>query len=117
MRAVARARASGNDLFNAGKFAEACSAYGEGLGHDPTNPILYCNRAACRSKLGQWERSVDDCNHALEIRPNYTKALLRRAASNSKVFSYVPVIICLFTLFPSAVWSSNGDTRYWTCIR
>ncbi|CAN6443802.1 unnamed protein product [Victoria cruziana] len=85
VRAVSRARASGNDLFNAGKFAEACSAYGEGLGHDPTNPILYCNRAACRTKLGQWERSVDDCNHALEIRPNYTKALLRRAASNSKL--------------------------------
>ncbi|XP_031503903.1 TPR repeat-containing thioredoxin TTL1-like isoform X1 [Nymphaea colorata] len=85
VRAVARARARGNDLFNAGKFAEACSAYGEGLGYDPSNPVLYCNRAACRSKLGQWERAIDDCNNALRIQPNYTKALLRRAASNSKL--------------------------------
>ncbi|CAN6443806.1 unnamed protein product [Victoria cruziana] len=85
VRAVARARARGNDLFNAGKFSEASAAYGEGLGYDPSNPVLYCNRAACRSKLGQWERSIDDCNHALRIQPNYTKALLRRAASNSKL--------------------------------
>ncbi|XP_058095621.1 TPR repeat-containing thioredoxin TTL1-like isoform X2 [Magnolia sinica] len=85
VRSVARARARGNDLFNSGKFAEACVAYGEGLKFDPSNPVLYCNRAACRSKLGQWERSVEDCNEALRIQPNYTKALLRRAASNGKL--------------------------------
>ena len=85
VRSVARARARGNDLFKSGQFAEACMAYGEGLKFDPSNPVLYCNRAACRSKLEQWERSVDDCNEALKIQPNYTKALLRRAACNSKV--------------------------------
>ncbi|XP_010279112.1 PREDICTED: TPR repeat-containing thioredoxin TTL1-like [Nelumbo nucifera] len=85
VRLVARARARGNELFNSGKFAEACSAYGEGLKFDPSNSVLYCNRAACWSKLGQWERSVEDCTHALKIQPNYTKALLRRAASNGKL--------------------------------
>ncbi|XP_043689494.1 TPR repeat-containing thioredoxin TTL1-like isoform X2 [Telopea speciosissima] len=85
VRLVARARARGNDLFNAGRFSEACSAYGEGLKFDPSNSVLYCNRAACWSKLGQWERSVEDCTHALRIQPNYTKALLRRAASNGKL--------------------------------
>ncbi|CAI9784254.1 unnamed protein product [Fraxinus pennsylvanica] len=57
---VGRARARGNDLFQS-------------------------ERAACWFKLGQWERSVDDCNVALRIQPNYIKALLRRAASNSKL--------------------------------
>lgn len=85
MRSVARARARGNDLFNTGKFVEAHAAYGDGLKFDPSNPVLHCNRAACRSKLGQWERSIEDCNKALKIHPNYTKALLRRAACNSKV--------------------------------
>ncbi|XP_031495117.1 TPR repeat-containing thioredoxin TTL1-like isoform X1 [Nymphaea colorata] len=85
VRGVARSRARGNDLFNAGKFAEACAAYGEGLEYDPSNAVLYCNRAACRSKLGQWERAVDDCNKALTFQPNYTKALLRRAASNRQL--------------------------------
>ncbi|KAI3457380.1 hypothetical protein Pfo_014043 [Paulownia fortunei] len=85
VRLVGRARARGNELFNSERFTEACSAYGEGLKLDPSNSVLYCNRAACWFKLGQWERSVDDCNQALRIQPNYIKALLRRAASNSKL--------------------------------
>lgn len=82
---VGRARARGNDLFKTERFTEACSAYGEGLRLDPSNSVLYCNRAACWFKLGQWERSLDDCNQALRIQPNYIKALLRRAASISKL--------------------------------
>ncbi|KAK9085653.1 hypothetical protein Sjap_026064 [Stephania japonica] len=89
VRLVTRARSHGNELFNAGKFAEACVAYGEGLKFDQSNPVLYCNRAACWSKLGQWERSIEDCNQALRIQPNYTKALLRRAASNEKLERWV----------------------------
>ncbi|KAL1351043.1 hypothetical protein AAHE18_06G068500 [Arachis hypogaea] len=85
VRMVARARVRGNDLFKSERFTEACSAYGDGLRLDPSNSVLYCNRAACWFKLGQWERSIEDSNHALKIQPNYTKALLRRAASNSKV--------------------------------
>ncbi|XP_031266857.1 TPR repeat-containing thioredoxin TTL1 [Pistacia vera] len=82
---VARARARGNDLFKSERFTEACAAYEEGLKLDPSNSVLYCNRAACWFMLGLWERSVEDCNQALRIQPNYTKALLRRAASNSKL--------------------------------
>ncbi|XP_027340864.1 TPR repeat-containing thioredoxin TTL1 [Abrus precatorius] len=85
VRMVARARVRGNDLFKSERFTEACSAYGEGLRLDPSNAVLYCNRAACWFKLGQWERSIEDSNQALHIQPNYTKALLRRAASNSKL--------------------------------
>ncbi|CAL9152111.1 unnamed protein product [Musa hybrid cultivar] len=85
IRSVASARAQGNELFKSGNFAEACTAYGEGLKHDPSNPVLLCNRAACRSKLGQWVKSVEDCNEALRIQPSYTKALLRRADSYAKL--------------------------------
>ncbi|XP_061363397.1 TPR repeat-containing thioredoxin TTL1 isoform X2 [Gastrolobium bilobum] len=85
VRMVARARVRGNDLFKSERFTEACSAYGEGLRLDPSNSVLYCNRAACWFKLGQWERSIEDSNQALNIQPNYMKALLRRAASNSKL--------------------------------
>ncbi|KAL6626969.1 hypothetical protein ACP70R_030695 [Stipagrostis hirtigluma subsp. patula] len=85
VKAVARARSLGNELFNSGKYLDACSAYGDGLKQHPTNPVLYCNRAACRFKLGQWEKSIEDCNEALKIQPNYSKALLRRAASYGKM--------------------------------
>ncbi|XP_038690157.1 TPR repeat-containing thioredoxin TTL1-like [Tripterygium wilfordii] len=85
VRLVARYRARGNDLFKSDRFTEACSAYGEGIRLDPSNSVLYCNRAACSFKLGLWEQSIEDCNQALCIQPNYKKALLRRAASNSKL--------------------------------
>ncbi|XP_043718896.1 inactive TPR repeat-containing thioredoxin TTL3-like [Telopea speciosissima] len=84
-RAVSLARNRGNDHFKASKFLEACVAYGEGLEHDPLNSVLLCNRAACRSKLDQFEKAVEDCTHALNLRPSYSKARLRRADSYAKL--------------------------------
>ncbi|GMH24246.1 hypothetical protein Nepgr_026089 [Nepenthes gracilis] len=82
---VTKAHARGNDLFMSERFTEACTAYEEGLRVDPLNSVIYCNRAACFSKLKMWQRSVEDCNIALQIQPGYTKALLRRADSNYKL--------------------------------
>ncbi|CAL0315531.1 unnamed protein product [Lupinus luteus] len=84
-RAATSARINGNLLFKASKFMEACSAYNEGLEHDPNNSVLICNRAACRSKLGQYEKAIDDCNAALKYQPCYSKARLRRADCNTKL--------------------------------
>ncbi|KAG6528561.1 hypothetical protein ZIOFF_010739 [Zingiber officinale] len=61
------------------------TAYSEGLELDSSNLVLLCNRAACRSKLGQWEKSIEDCKQAVKIQPSYIKALLRRADSNAKI--------------------------------
>ncbi|KAK8948471.1 TPR repeat-containing thioredoxin TTL1 [Platanthera zijinensis] len=92
VKSVTKARTQGNEFFKSGYFAEACTAYGEGLKYAPANPVLHCNRAACRSKMGQWERSLEDCNEALRIQPSYTKALLRRAASFAKLERWVEAV-------------------------
>lgn len=84
-RGIAAARSNGNELFKTSRFSEACLAYGEGLEHDPYNSVLLCNRAACRSKLGQYEKAAEDCTAALNVRPSYGKARLRRADCNVKV--------------------------------
>ncbi|XP_077216713.1 TPR repeat-containing thioredoxin TTL1-like isoform X2 [Tasmannia lanceolata] len=84
-RAVTDARRNGNAFFKAGKYLEACTAYGQGLEYAPTNSVLLSNRAACRCKLGQWDMAVEDSNAALKYRPDYLKALLRRAHSNARL--------------------------------
>ncbi|EOY16028.1 Tetratricopeptide repeat-containing protein, putative isoform 1 [Theobroma cacao] len=84
-RAVSSARLSGNLLFKASKFLEACIVYGEGLEHDPYNSVLLCNRAACRSKLRQFEKAIEDCTAAFNVQPSYSKARLRRADCNAKL--------------------------------
>ncbi|KAK8933314.1 TPR repeat-containing thioredoxin TTL1 [Platanthera zijinensis] len=92
VNSVARARSQGNQYFKLGNFADACTAYSEGLKYDPLNPVLYCNRAACCSKLGQWVKSLEDCNEALRIHPTYIKALLRRAASYAKLEKWIEAV-------------------------
>ncbi|KAH7524416.1 hypothetical protein FEM48_Zijuj06G0116900 [Ziziphus jujuba var. spinosa] len=84
-RAVSAARSNGNLLFKASRFAQACVVYSHGLEHDPNNSVLLCNRAACRSKLGQFEKAIEDCNAALNGNPSYSKARLRRADCNAKL--------------------------------
>lgn len=84
-KAVAKARATGNYLFKVGHLFQALAMYAEGLESDPANAVLLCNRAACRLKLCQWEKALEDCDAALRVQPHYTKALLRRASCLTKV--------------------------------
>lgn len=100
-KALADARSNGNEHFKASRFSEACVAYGEGLDHDPHNSVLLCNRAACLSKLGHYDNAVEDCIRALNVRPGYSKARLRRADCNSKV--RLLTICHLFYMFNSSI--------------
>lgn len=85
-------KADGNKAFSDGKYAEAIELFSQALGLDPLNDsynaALYCNRAAARIKLRQYQQALDDCKLAIDIKEDYTKAYLRRAECYMKLEQY-----------------------------
>lgn len=73
----------GNDLIKHHKHREAIAKYSEALSLDPynkkLNSIIYSNRALCYMKIGEKIKALEDLNKSLELDPNYTKSLVRRA--------------------------------------
>lgn len=73
-------KARGNELFNAGKFAEAKTAYSRSLSRKHT-AVVYANRAQACLKLGQAEQADKDCSEALELDLQSIKAWQRRGTA------------------------------------
>lgn len=91
----------GNRHFGKGNYELAISCYTEGLRLLPRTPeyypklaIIYANRAASYLFLGsgnsneRYEDAVYDCDRALELKPDYVKALARRASALEKLTQY-----------------------------
>uniref|UniRef100_UPI00398E555B tetratricopeptide repeat protein 1 n=1 Tax=Pristiophorus japonicus TaxID=55135 RepID=UPI00398E555B len=79
----------GNGQFKKGEYTEAENSYTEALGVCPAcyqkdRSILYSNRAAARIKLDNKEDAISDCTKAIELNPNYIRAILRRAEMYEK---------------------------------
>ncbi|KAK7499050.1 hypothetical protein BaRGS_00009597, partial [Batillaria attramentaria] len=56
-----------------GDFRRAVQAYTEAIQLDPSNHILYTNRAAARFKLGRYSDSVQDARAARQLNPKWAK--------------------------------------------
>nr|BAN20706.1 conserved hypothetical protein [Riptortus pedestris] len=77
-------KATGNQQFKNQEFRESAFTYTSALRICPLafakdRSILYANRAAAKIKLELTESAIEDCSKAIELEPNYVKALLRRA--------------------------------------
>lgn len=72
------AKTRGNALFQEGKWVDAIGEYTEALKRDPTNYKVYSNRAACYSKLMDWQRGLEDCDACLKVDPKFVKAYIRK---------------------------------------
>merc|ERR1719305_269139 len=86
----------GNTAFKAGNLDEAYKLYSEALLIDPcnrsTNAKLHFNRATVAAKLKKTGECLADCDKALELDPNYTKAALRRAKCYMETEQYEKAI-------------------------
>lgn len=74
----------GNEFFQGGKFDKAVECYSEAILNCPLSdknelPKFFQNRAAAYENLKQYEKVIEDCTSALNLDPNYEKALTRRA--------------------------------------
>lgn len=71
------AKLLGNKLYGEKKFEKAIEKYTEAIELAPS-AIFYSNRAACWHNLNEHQKAIDDCTSALNLNPNYLKALHRR---------------------------------------
>lgn len=74
----------GNEQFRRGDYIEAESSYSQALQMCPScfqkdRSVLFSNRAAARMKQDKKEMAISDCSKAIQLNPNYIRAILRRA--------------------------------------
>jgi len=72
------AKEKGNEFFHQGKIPEAIEWYSEAIKRNPQDHVLYSNRAACYTKLGEYPLGLKDCDKALELCPTFLKAYTRK---------------------------------------
>jgi tetratricopeptide (TPR) repeat protein len=58
------------------------------IGLDATNPVFYCNRAAAFSRIGEYQKAVDDCNQAIRYDPNYGKGEIKFSQNSIKFHNF-----------------------------
>lgn len=92
----------GNEFFKKKDYDNALKYYHYAL-VVKKDPVFYSNISACYVSLGQLDKVVENSTKALELKPDYSKALLRRASANESLENYADA------MFDLSVLSLNGD--------
>ncbi|VDP04904.1 unnamed protein product [Soboliphyme baturini] len=71
----------GNQCYSEGNYPDAIKHYKEAILRNPDDARLYCNRAACYTKLMEYHLALSDCDEAIKRDPKYVKAYIRRGAA------------------------------------
>ncbi|KAG8092200.1 hypothetical protein GUJ93_ZPchr0012g19186 [Zizania palustris] len=91
----------GNACFSRREFEQALGFYSQALRYFPISSdgtdrsmiaTLYINRASTLHKLGLLEECLRDCDRAISVSPNYSKAWYRRGMVNASLKKYSSAI-------------------------
>ena len=87
----------GNHEFKNKNFKKAIEFYGAAL-QLKKDPIYYSNRSACYAALDDHENVIKDTTEAINLKPDYTKCILRRATSYEVLEKYEDAMFDLTAL-------------------
>lgn len=74
----------GNEFYKEGALQDALEMYTKSIETDPSNYVVYSNRALIYQKLEQHSKAIEDCIKGIQIEPTFVKFYIRLATIYSE---------------------------------
>ncbi|KAI9726228.1 MAG: hypothetical protein M1835_003783, partial [Candelina submexicana] len=99
----------GNKCFQDGDFKGAEILYTKAIQKDPTNPLLFTNRAFARLRLQSHEGVISDCLKSIEILPQNMKAYNHLAQAQLALHHPNEALASALTAYNICLATNNGS--------
>eukprot|EP01125_Pyxidicula_operculata_P015120 TRINITY_DN5106_c0_g1_i3.p1 TRINITY_DN5106_c0_g1~~TRINITY_DN5106_c0_g1_i3.p1 ORF type:complete len:280 (+),score=80.51 TRINITY_DN5106_c0_g1_i3:981-1820(+) len=92
-----KAKNEGNEFFKNGKYPEAVERYSEAIKRNPTDHVIYTNRATAYTKLGALPEAIKDCDTAIGLDKTYIKAYLKKGNAHTLMKEFQKALKTYYT--------------------